>query len=102
MAFLVSGAPGWRTRRLTQGYDLSDPTHPVKIRDFGLVGQEPGATGTVPADRRPREADSWTEGADAGKFAVPGDRAPQHVAAQRRAYDLPDVGHADRRVRQGQ
>ena len=26
----------------------SDPTKPVKIRDFGLPGQEPGATGTVP------------------------------------------------------
>jgi hypothetical protein len=50
MAFLVSGAPGWRTRRMTQVYDLSDPAHPIKIRDFGLVGQEPGATGAVPTE----------------------------------------------------
>jgi hypothetical protein len=46
----VSGAPGWRTRRMTQVYDLSDPAHPVKIRDFGLAGQEPGATGSVPTE----------------------------------------------------
>ena len=39
VAFLVSGAPGWRTRRMTQIYDLSDPAKPVKIRDFGLPGQ---------------------------------------------------------------
>jgi hypothetical protein len=50
IAFLVSGAPGWRTRRMTQVYDLSDPAKPVKIRDFGLPGQEPGATGTVPTE----------------------------------------------------
>ncbi|HEX2654540.1 MAG TPA: hypothetical protein VHN11_12910 [Xanthobacteraceae bacterium] len=50
IAFLVSGAPGWRTRRMTQIYDLSDPAHPVKIRDFGLPGQEPGTTGTVPTE----------------------------------------------------
>jgi hypothetical protein len=50
IAFLVSGAPGWRTRRMTQVYDLSEPAHPVKIRDFGLAGQEPGATGAVPTE----------------------------------------------------
>jgi hypothetical protein len=50
IAFLVSGAPDWRTRRMTQIYDLSDPAHPVKIRDFGLPGQEPGATGLVPTE----------------------------------------------------
>jgi len=50
IAFLVSGAPGWRTRRMTQIYDLSDPAKPVKIRDFGLPGQEPGASGTVPTE----------------------------------------------------
>ncbi len=48
IAYLVSGVPGWRVNRMTQVYDLGDPTHPVKIRDFGLVGQEPGATGPVP------------------------------------------------------
>ncbi|MFI5030505.1 MAG: LVIVD repeat-containing protein [Reyranellales bacterium] len=50
IAYLVSGAPDWRTRRMTQIYDLSDPIHPVKIRDFGLPGQEPGATGQVPTE----------------------------------------------------
>jgi hypothetical protein len=50
IAFLVSGAPGWRTRRMTQVYDLSDPARPAKIRDFGLVGQEPGATGAIPTE----------------------------------------------------
>jgi len=50
IAYLVSGAPGWRTRRMTMVYDLSDPAHPVKIRDFGLPGQEPGATGEVPTE----------------------------------------------------
>jgi hypothetical protein len=33
---------------MTQVYDLSDPAHPFKIRDFGLPGQQPGAAGTVP------------------------------------------------------
>jgi hypothetical protein len=50
IAFLVSGAPDWRTKRMTQVYDLSDPAKPRKIRDFGLVGQEPGSTGAVPTD----------------------------------------------------
>ena len=50
IAFLVSGNPDWRIRRMTQVYDLSDPAHPIKIRDFGLPGQEPGATGAVPTE----------------------------------------------------
>jgi hypothetical protein len=50
IAFLVSGAPDWRTRRMTQVYDLSDPARPIKIRDFGLPGQEPGSTGAVPTE----------------------------------------------------
>jgi hypothetical protein len=40
IAYLVSGAEGWRTRRMTQIYDLSDPAKPVLIRDFGLPGQQ--------------------------------------------------------------
>src|ERR1700730_622541 len=48
IAYLVSGVPGWRTRRSAQIYDLSDPLKPVFIRDFGLPGQQPGATGPVP------------------------------------------------------
>ena len=39
IAYLVSGEPQWRTNRMTQIYDLSDPTKPVFIRNFGLVGQ---------------------------------------------------------------
>ena len=50
IAYLVSGVPGWRVKRMAQIYDLSDPAKPVHIRDFGLPGQEPGATGTIPAD----------------------------------------------------
>lgn len=48
IAYLVGGPPGWRTTRMTQIYDLSDPSMPRFIRNFGLVGQQPGATGTVP------------------------------------------------------
>ncbi len=50
IAYLVSGVKDWRVRRMTEVYDLSDPAHPVKIRDFGLPGQEPGATGVVPTE----------------------------------------------------
>ena len=50
IAYLVSGVPDWRTRRMTEVYDLSDPARPVKIRDYGLAGQQPGATGAVPTD----------------------------------------------------
>ena len=49
-AFLVSDAPDWRVKRMTQVYDLSDLAKPVKIRDFGLPGQEPGSEGMVPTD----------------------------------------------------
>ncbi len=48
IAYLVSGNPMWRTNRMTQIYDLSDPAKPVFIRDFGLVGQQPGAGGPTP------------------------------------------------------
>ncbi len=50
IAYLVSGTTGWRTRRMTQVYDLSDPAKPRFIRNFGLVGQQPGATGEVPVE----------------------------------------------------
>ena len=50
IAYLVSGVDGWRMRRMTEVFDLSDPTKPVKIRDFGLAGQQPGATGAVPTE----------------------------------------------------
>ncbi len=50
IAYLVSGLPEWRTRRMTQIFDLSDPAHPVFIRNFGLVGQQPGSSGPVPSE----------------------------------------------------
>jgi hypothetical protein len=48
IAYLVAGskADGWHQSGSLQHvkiYDLSDPRKPVYIRDFGLVGQEPGA-----------------------------------------------------------
>jgi hypothetical protein len=45
---LQVGASGWRTGRMTKIYDLSDPTKPVFVRDFGLAGQEPGSTAPGP------------------------------------------------------
>ena len=50
IAYLISGQPGWRAKRMTKIYDLSDPAKPVFIRDFGLPGHQPGATGDLPAD----------------------------------------------------
>jgi hypothetical protein len=50
IAYLVSGIAGWRVRRMTQVYDLSDPAKPVHIRDFGIPGQEPGSSGSVPTE----------------------------------------------------
>jgi len=50
IAFLVSGVPDWRTRRMTQIYNLSDPTKPVFVRNFGLPGQQPGSAGPVPTE----------------------------------------------------
>lgn len=48
IAYLVSGARGWRTPRMMQVFDLSDPARPRFVRDFGLPGQQPGARGAVP------------------------------------------------------
>ncbi len=50
IGYLIGGVPGWRTRRMTQIYDLSDPAKPVFIRNFGLPGQQPGATGLEPTE----------------------------------------------------
>ena len=44
IAYVISGPKDWRTRRMTKIYDLSDPTKPSFIRDFGLPGQQPGST----------------------------------------------------------
>jgi hypothetical protein len=48
IAYLVSGVVGWRTKRMMQIYDLSDPAKPVFIRNFALPGQQPAAKGPVP------------------------------------------------------
>jgi hypothetical protein len=50
IAYLVSGVDGWRTRRMTQVYDLSDPAMPKFIRNFGLPGQQPGTSGAIPVE----------------------------------------------------
>ena len=50
IAYIIAGPPEWRAKRMTKIYDLSDPTRPVFIRDFGLPGQQPGSTGPVPTD----------------------------------------------------
>jgi hypothetical protein len=50
IAYVVSGPRDWRTRRMTQIYDLGDPAKPIFIRNFGLPGQQPGSTGPVPTD----------------------------------------------------
>jgi hypothetical protein len=43
IAYVNSGLPGWEVLRMTQVFDLSDPTKPVHVRDFALPGQQPGA-----------------------------------------------------------
>jgi hypothetical protein len=40
--------PDWRAHRMTQIFDLANPADPVFIRNWGLVGQEPGSSGPVP------------------------------------------------------
>ena len=46
----LNGTPdGWLVTRLLQAFDLSDPEQPRHIRDFGLVGWQPGAQGPSPA-----------------------------------------------------
>jgi hypothetical protein len=58
IAYLISdGRPeGWRTKRMTKIYDLSDPARPRFIRNFALDGQQPGSTGDLPRIRTGR---SW-------------------------------------------
>ena len=130
IAFLVSGAPDWRTRRMTQIYDLSDPAHPQKIRDFGLPGQEPGSTGAVPTELHGPISTGpsgnrvyFGYGTNKGGFlqivdrekllngpkeptrgqsAVPGNLADGDVGVQRRPHDVSDAGHADCGICQGQ
>ena len=98
IAYLVSGVPDWRTRRMTQIYDLSDPAqagvHP-QLRPAGPAAGLDRAGADRPAradldrpegqprllrlrhrrerhraDRRPREAAERTEGADRRETCV--------------------------------
>src|SRR5213594_855868 len=71
---LQVGASGWRTGRMTKIYDLSDPTKPVFVRDFGLAGQEPGSTGPVTI-RRACTDRSWPAAASISRTA-PAPTAP--------------------------
>jgi hypothetical protein len=48
VAYLVSSASSWRTPRVMRVFDLGDPARPVFVRNFGLVGQEPGSSGPRP------------------------------------------------------
>ena len=96
IAYLVSGVPGWRTRRMTQVYDLCDPANPSSSatsassassrarkagadrtarRDLDRSAGQPRRCrlrhqqGRRDADRRSREAHQRPEGADAGQPA---------------------------------
>ena len=48
IAYLNGTPQGWRVTRLLQAFDVGDPTAPRHVRDFGLVGYEPSATGPFP------------------------------------------------------
>jgi hypothetical protein len=48
VAYMNGTAEGWRVTRVLQAFDVGDPTAPKHIRDFGLVGYEPTATGPFP------------------------------------------------------
>ncbi len=48
LAHATPSFPNWRTTRMTQIFDLSNPLSPQFIRNYGLVGQQPGATGANP------------------------------------------------------
>src|SRR5215510_1592539 len=49
-AKVPSGLPNWRVGRMTMIVDLSNPADPKFIRLWGLHGQQPGTTGTVPTE----------------------------------------------------
>ena len=115
---------------MTQIYDLSDPAKPVYIRDFGLPGQEPGATGPVPTELHGPISTGpngnrvyFGYGTNKGGIVQIVDRekllngpkepTPENLrypqigrldlsADGRRAHRVPAAGDADRRVRQGQ
>jgi len=49
VAYMNGTAAGWRVTRLLQAFDLSNPEAPRHIRDFGLDGWQPEASGPFPA-----------------------------------------------------
>jgi hypothetical protein len=51
VAYLNGTVDGWRVTRVLQVFDVGNPTEPRHIRDFGLVGYEPGADGEYPPSR---------------------------------------------------
>jgi hypothetical protein len=51
VAYVTSSITGWRKWRSLQAFDLSRPEEPRHIRDFNLVGTQPGAPG--PATEAP-------------------------------------------------
>src|ERR1700730_3009964 len=117
IAYLVSGERGWRLPRMPQVYDLSDPAPPIKIRDFGLPGQQPGAAGATPTmphgmialpeANRIYFGCGTNEGGilqivDRRKSALSRGRPVPDVAVERRAHDLSSIADADRRIHPGQ
>ena len=48
ITYLNGTAAGWRVTRVLQAFDLSDPSAPKHIRDFGLAGYEPTSTEPYP------------------------------------------------------
>ncbi len=56
IGYLIGSVDGWRATRVLQLYDLGTPATPVHLRDFSLVGVEPGSTGPVPGGTGIHEA----------------------------------------------
>jgi hypothetical protein len=111
IAYLVSdGRPfGWRTNRMTKIFDLSDPARPRFVRDFGLPGQEPGASGEPVPARLPGPivrgnrvyfaygtgADGVLQIVDRDKLLRGDPRSPSPLAPTRENLRFPQVGRLD-------
>lgn len=68
IAYLVSGAKGWRSSRMLQIYDLSNPAKPLFIRNFGLPGMQPGAGSGLGARRDCRAVGHRNPGRGGSRF----------------------------------
>ena len=90
IAYLNGTAPGWRVTRVLQVFDLGDPTAPKHVRDFGLAGYEPTATGPVPgaagrgAASAVRRRQSHVLGLQQRRGGHAADRRSRRVPARRR------------------